>query len=203
MSISSSQRNNRKKRRQLQKMRAIILWLAVAGVAVGLTAVLVWNVVRPAVGEEFALEESTHVSEGSDPGSYSTNPPTSGPHFSTPLDAGFYEESDLQEIGPFPQGHLVHDLEHGYIVFWYNCDLLDGTECEDLKLEIRAYIDSSLITKLIALPWAGNDVPLVLTSWGYSLDLYLFDERQASNFISANRLRAPEPNAQYRDLGKL
>jgi hypothetical protein len=92
-------------------------------------------------------------------------------------------------------GYAVHSLEHGYIIFWYNCDALAQAECDGLKTELRAYLDGSLNSKLIAYPWQETAVPLVLTSWGYLLEMPEFNARQASSFINANRLRAPEPNA--------
>lgn len=45
---------------------------------------------------------------------YNSNPPTSGPHYDEWARAGVYEN-------PVSDGHLVHSLEHGYIILSYNC----------------------------------------------------------------------------------
>lgn len=182
-------------RRQQEQRRSSLIWGGIALLVIGLVAVLVWNNIRPASGQELPIQGADHIPTGEDPGEYSTNPPTSGPHYSAPLEAGFYDEADLPDLGPYPQGHLVHNLEHGYIVIWYNCDLLSESACEELKEQLRDYIEGSLVRKLIAFPWEGTDVPLVLTSWGFMLEMPEFSARQASNFINSNRLRAPEPNA--------
>jgi hypothetical protein len=141
------------------------------------------------------IRNGSHIPEGNNPGEYSSEPPSSGKHYADPLDPGFYEETDLTELGEFPHAYAVHNLEHGYIVFWYNCDLLDEGSCEELKTQLRNFMDASLVPKLIAFPWHSTDVPLVLTSWGFALEMPVFNASEANAFISANRLRAPEPNA--------
>jgi len=146
-------------------------------------------------GTEVPIQGANHVATGSDPGEYNSNPPTSGAHYAQWLEAGFYEGADLAGMGAFPHAHAVHNLEHGYIIFWYNCDLLDEPGCQDLKAQIRSYLDQSPVTKLIAFPWHASEVPLVLTSWGYLLELPEFDTGEADRFINANRFLAPEPNA--------
>ena len=146
-------------------------------------------------GTGIPIQGANHISEGSDPGEYNNNPPTSGPHYGQQLDAGFYEEADLAEMGAFPHAHAVHNLEHGYVIFWYNCDLLDESDCADMKDQIRAYLDQSPVSKLVAFPWHASDVPLALTSWGFLLELPEFDDSEVDRFIKFNRFLAPEPNA--------
>lgn len=46
---------------------------------------------------------------------YNSNPPTSGPHFPVWAKRGVYERV-------LSDGHLIHSLEHGYIILSYNCD---------------------------------------------------------------------------------
>lgn len=48
---------------------------------------------------------------------YSSNPPTSGPHFPVWAKPGVYDRL-------ISDGYLLHSMEHGYIVIWYNCDKL-------------------------------------------------------------------------------
>lgn len=46
---------------------------------------------------------------------YNSNPPTSGSHDADWIKAGIYSV-------PQGEGHLVHSLEHGYIIISYNCE---------------------------------------------------------------------------------
>ena len=149
---------------------------------------------RPPIGEEVAvMPDTSHVPEGTDPGPYNTDPPTSGRHYAATLNAGFYNEGDVQD--PFPAGFLVHNLEHGYIIFWYNCSLVGEQECSDLKEQIRVVLEEENHLKVIAYPWNSTDVPVVLTSWGRMLRFEEFDPELALDFVQRNRNKAPEPEA--------
>src|ERR1019366_7240176 len=64
--------------------------------------------------EQPALLDAQHVPIGSDV-TYSSNPPSSGPHY--PIWADFQEYPS-----PVPRPYYVHDLEHGAIVLLYSCD---------------------------------------------------------------------------------
>lgn len=196
MSSFSSQRERFQARRQGQKRRGWIWWVLVIAALAAVIVYLVLLANRPPYGEAFPILDSSHVPEGTDPGPYNSDPPTSGHHYERELPRGFYEDSDLADMGPFPVGHVVHNLEHGYIVFWYNCDSLSAAECDALKTQIRDYIANSSVRKLVAFPWHSIDIPLVLTSWGYRLEMPVFDANEANQFINSNRLRAPEPNAE-------
>jgi hypothetical protein len=138
---------------------------------------------------------SNHVPVGEDPGPFTSNPPTSGPHYDAPLDAGFYDETAAFEVGPYPEGHLVHNLEHGYVVFWYDCETLNEDECSALKSQLREVMNSARNIKVIAFPWTSIDVPVVATSWGRMLEFESFDTELALRFVQSNRNKAPEPRA--------
>ena len=133
--------------------------------------------------------------EGSDPGPFNSDPPTSGQHYGQEMEAGFYEESDPEVQSEFPEGYLIHSLEHGYTIFWYNCDLLDGASCSNLKSEIKTVMNELNNFKVVGFPRSSIEVPLVMTSWGRKLPFDTFNPDQARDFISRNRNRAPEPNA--------
>ena len=136
-----------------------------------------------------------HIPDGTEPEPYNSNPPTSGQHYVQPLQPGFYDEADVATLLAPAHVSAVHNLEHGYIIFWYNCDVIHDDECTALKTELQDYMSSSLVSKLIAFPWTETDVPLVLTSWGQLLEMETFSSSEAKNFINSNRLNAPEPNA--------
>jgi len=136
-----------------------------------------------------------HVTEGSDPGPYNSNPPTSGPHYEQEYDAGFYDQNSHEAQVQYPEGYLGHNLEHGYVIYWYNCDLLDKVGCDQLKAQIQTSMTKNGSTKLIAFPSSSIDDPVVMVSWGQMQRFETFDEDLAGKFVSINRNRAPEPDA--------
>ncbi len=181
-------------RRRRERIRAYLIWGGIGAASLALTLFLIWSVVRPAAGKAVPQMPRGHIASN-EKVTYNTDPPTSGPHYSGPLRAGFYEEADLAQMPPFPEGHLVHNLEHGYVIFWYNCALLTEAECAELKDQIRAVMDRFDGQKLIAFPRETLEVPVVLTSWGRMEAMEAFDESAARRFVSRNRNRSPEATA--------
>lgn len=192
-----SNRNQRRTRRKRQKSNRNLLWIGVGVIVVVVIGFVIWKIVRPSVGESIPIMASSgeHVPEGDDPGPFITDPPTSGRHYANEYKAGFYEPSEPEVNVAYPEGYLIHNLEHGYVIFWYNCEILNEDECSTLKgriLEVMVEFDNF---KLIAFPWPTADAPLVMTSWGQLQEFQAFDADRARNFIRSNRNRAPEPNA--------
>jgi hypothetical protein len=187
----------RRAKKKRQKLISTLIWGGVAVIVIGLFGYVIWGAVRPAAGQEIPIMENyeAHVPEGQDPGPFNSDPPTSGPHYGGEYEAGFYDETSSEAQAPFPEGYLGHNLEHGYVIYWYNCDLLDSNACVELKEQIKDSMAENGNTKLIAFPRASIDVPVALTSWGQLLKMDAFDASQAKKFVSANRNRAPEPNA--------
>ncbi|HLF77684.1 MAG TPA: DUF3105 domain-containing protein [Dehalococcoidia bacterium] len=54
----------------------------------------------------------------SNPVCYNSNPPTSGPHSANPAQFKVLEN-------PAPKESLIHNMEHGAVVIWYNTDNQD------------------------------------------------------------------------------
>jgi hypothetical protein len=195
-----SKKSAREARRERQRKKARKNQLIWGGIIVGvLLAIgyLGWTAFRPAAGEAVPIMANAgdHVPEGSDPGPFNSDPPTSGQHYGQELDAGFYEESDPAVQNEYPEGYLIHNLEHGYTIFWYNCDLLDEAGCSKLKSEIKNVMNDVNNFKVIGFPRSSISSPLVLTSWGRMLAMETVDSNRARDFINRNRNRAPEPNA--------
>ena len=193
-SIREVQREKTRRRKRRSKLIGAgigIIVLAVAGF-------FGWSTLRPSIGEKIPIMANAgkHVEPGSDPGHFNSNPPTSGRHYGQEYDAGFYDENSQQAQALYPEGYLGHNLEHGYVIFWYNCDLLDESGCETLKDQIQGVMDKYSGFKVIAFPSDSLDAPLVMASWGQLLRFETFDERLASQFVKVNRNRAPEPNAE-------
>lgn len=145
------------------------------------------------VGEEVPLEGAEHIPIDTPP-KYNTLPPASGPHYARSLRPGFYEETVRDEV-PYPEGYLVHNLEHGYVIFWYDCTQLSEEECEQLKALIRSVMGERPGAKLIAFPYPGLEAPVVLTSWGRRMVLLNPTAEDMRAFVAANYNRAPEPGA--------
>ena len=141
------------------------------------------------------MPEVVHVAEGTDPGPYNSDPPTSGKHYPTQAFADFVDEDGLESFGEFPAGYLVHSLELDYVIFWYNCEVLIDTECENLKDEIKQVMGRVGDFKVIGFPWPTIEEAVVLTSWGRLLRFEEFDPNVAEQYVRNFRNQAPEPNA--------
>lgn len=122
----------------------------------------------------------THVDECS-PLNYAQNPPAGGDHYSTW--AAFQSYSF-----PVPRGYWVHDLEHGAVVYTYNCP--DG--CAD---EVAAV--EKLVAELPGDPLCSNTPkprrvvitpdPLLdsrwgVSSWGFTLRADCVDRDRFTQF---------------------
>lgn len=189
---AKTKRQQQREKNQRQKLISNLVWGGIGIVILGIVGFFAWQSVRPAAGESVAIMISEpHIPTDSDPGQYNSDPPTSGLHYAEEARGGFYDEN----IYTYPAGYLVHNLEHGYVIFWYNCDLLDEADCSELKSQIRSVMDELGGFKMIAYPWNSTDVPLVMTSWGRIQRFESFDAERAKAFYRANLNKAPEPNA--------
>lgn len=189
---SKSKRQQRQEHQSKQKFKNNLIWSGIGVIILTLLGLVIWQGARPAKGESVQIMVSNpHIPVDSDPGQYNSDPPTSGPHYAEEARAGFFENNNYQ----FPAGYLVHNLEHGYVIFWYNCNLLDESGCTDLKAQIKTTMDDLGGIKLVAYPWPSLEVPLAMTSWGRLQRFEKFDSEQAKAFYRANLNRAPEPNA--------
>jgi hypothetical protein len=144
------------------------------------------------MGDVVPVSSRDHIPEGTPPGPYASNPPAGGAHYPTTFQAKFYNESDLASLPKYPEGYLVHDEEHGYVIFWYNCSAPGVTDCNALKQMIQGVMNAQGGTKLIAFPWTTMTVPVALTSWGRILNLTTPTADVMTQFVLANRYQGPE-----------
>ncbi len=193
-SKKASRQQRRARQRRQKQLKQAVSWGA-GLLVIALAVLFVWRSSQSAPGESYPILPASHVPPGTDPGTYNSNPPTSGPHYPQEFSAGFYDETSPQTQEPYPAGFLMHNLEHGYVIFWYNCDALPDGDCEGLKAQIRATMQKANRPKLVAFPWPSLDVPVALTSWGRLLRLERYDGGAALAFVNANYNRAPEPGA--------
>jgi hypothetical protein len=88
-------------------------------------------------------------------GCYHTNPPTSGPHAASPMPWGVLPNPALRE-------NLVHNMEHGGVVIWYNTS---NTSAVTVLREVtREAIQAGRLVVLSAYPDMETDT-IALTSW--------------------------------------
>ncbi len=113
--------------------------------------------------------------------SYDTAFPTSGIHDRVPIGPGFY-------TGPQRATQLVHAVEHGHIVIYY----------DDPGAEARATIEDWTALfgghwdGVVAAPSSGLGKAVVLTAWRRILKLDSFEPAAAAAFIDTDRGRGPE-----------
>jgi len=144
---------------------------------------------RPVAGEErYAAQGNLHITFGStSPVAYNSTPPTSGPHYETLAAWGVHTE-------PVRYEHLVHNLEDGGVVIYYQC--ADG--CPELVEQLSAIVDPYFRTgrNVVMAPndpaWTiGGSEPLhrdmgasiALAAWQRLLTLDEVDEAAIRAFI--------------------
>jgi len=114
-----------------------------------------------------------------DPVVYHDPPPTSGPHNPCWARWGIHEE-------PTPAQRWVHNLEHGGVVFLYNCP--QGCDAEVNKLrEMVSARERTILTAYDALPARFG-----IVAWGHRLVSDCLDEAAFSAFYANHFDRAPE-----------
>lgn len=134
---------------------------------------------KPILGTKVPTD-GNHVTRGTEHAPYSTNPPSSGPHWGDGVaGAGVHDNEVADEL-------MVHSLEHGAAVLWYKADL-PKDQVERLK---KVFNDAS--GKTIMVPRKNLEVPVALTSWGYILKMETIDEAKIKEFLETNYGRAPE-----------
>ena len=121
-----------------------------------------------------------HLAPGA-PYAYRSRFPTSGPHDPTWVKAGFY-------AAPQPATRIVHALEHGNIVVYY--DKPDAGALDTMKDWAAQY--PGQWDGVVIVPMAGLGERVVLTAWTKRLDLDKFDAATAAAFVDAFRGRGPE-----------
>ena len=138
--------------------------------------------------EEHKEEGNQHVNAGTDV-EYETSPPTSGDHWEAPADHGFYPEE-------VPEESLVHNLEHGQIVIWYDPDATTETR-DNLDAFAESANEGEPTGPIIAAPYP--DIPegktFVMTAWTASQACSAYSLDAINAFREKYQGRGPEPIA--------
>ena len=156
----------------------------------------------PSIGVQHPDDGAQHVPVGTDcraqpdvcgANPYSSLPATSGPH---------WDPSGIANWGvyttPQPETQLIHNLEHGGIVIWYDADALTAEDVQALATYVETQTASGVSGryKFILSPWGGTDplpAPVVATAWRWSLELQTADTSAIDDFARAHYGNAPEP----------
>ena len=112
---------------------------------------------------------------------YGTPFPTSGPHSPRWVAAGIYTEAQ-------PPTELVHALEHGNIVIYYD----QPADAVVQRLRELTGEHTGQWDGIVAVPSPGLGEGIVFTAWQKRLTLPRYDEEKAAAFIDAFRGRGPE-----------
>lgn len=113
---------------------------------------------------------------------YTIDPPAGGSHLETSAAAGNYAVGQAP-----PDGQLVHSLEHGYVVLWYNPDKVKGAQLADVQAAAKAFERDTLV-----VPRTTMKVPVAATAWNRRLLCAKVEGDSLRTFISEYRNKGPE-----------
>jgi hypothetical protein len=132
----------------------------------------------------------THIQEGTQGTGYTSVPATSGPHWSSVLSPGPWGVDTIAQ----PQERMLHNMEHGGIVIWYQAAALSSDQLATLTTFVQQQITTDQF-KVILTPWGGADFghPIAVTAWDWLLYLDGADLDKIRGFIDAHYDKAPEP----------
>jgi hypothetical protein len=193
-------REDRKRRaaaaQKVARIRQIVLLAVLAIVLIGVVVAAVMtqgfglmNAAQASVGVQVPTEGQNHV----DPGTvvtYQSRPPTSGSHYPTWSQTyGFMDP-------PLPTGIWLHNLEHGAVVYLYNCP----SGCPDLVQQLKDLYPTLPLgrnarggqPRAIIQAYTDMDHKLAAVAWGWKLELDEFDQDLLTRFFEQRIDRGPE-----------
>lgn len=134
--------------------------------------------------ETHPADDRTHVDSGTDI-DYDESPPAAGRHYNGTVRAGFYAE-------PVTIGELVHSLEHGAVVDYYDPSALTDPAEESLRSWASNYTDPWMSFIAVPTPVDDPDHPHVLAAWERLLRLDEYDDQVVQAFCAEFIGRGPE-----------
>lgn len=137
---------------------------------------------------------------------YNSQPPSSGAHWArpAPFQRTFYTAEDRPEIET-----LVHNLEHGYLVVWYDETIAEDDEQMEQLEQIAQRFQTSKFDptkKFIVAPWTSDDgeaMPqgkhITVSRWTVDAGRRIFMSKVSGEAIEDfmkkySWKQAPEPN---------
>ena len=185
LSKKQAYRRAERRRQQVRTAAIIIAFVALAAFAVSL-GLSKSDPATTSVSEQiegitsYSNLERDHVET---PVVYEQNPPVGGAHSSTWQNCGVYTT-------PIANENAVHSMEHGAVWITYQPDLPAG-DMQNLQTLTR---QSGF--RLLS-PYADIPSPIVISAWGYQLELEQADDPRLKSFIEQYELSplGPEPGA--------
>jgi len=122
-----------------------------------------------------------HLALGESYDNYNSNPPTSGPHTSATATPGVHDE-------PVPKQMAVHNMEHGQIAVWYNCNApqpLSPDACNTLKQSLTGVVSDAIDRgkRVVMTPYSAMEHTIALTAWQFLDAFDQFDRPRVRTFI--------------------
>lgn len=180
--------SKREARRQSQRRNQLIKMIA--AIALALAAIIIVTLIvssRPTQAvksiegiQSFPDPERGHTT---DPVTYDQAPPVGGIHNPAWVNCGVYSE-------PVQNENAVHSIEHGAIWIAYHPELA-ATEVQQLEAITR------LSGYRLLSPYPDLPSPIVLSAWGYQLQLEEADDPRLIDFLAKyeRNPEGPEPGA--------
>jgi hypothetical protein len=126
-------------------------------------------------------QEAINAGNLTSPLCYASNPPTSGPHADQPMPFGVLNN-------PAPKENLVHNMEHGGVVIWYN------TSNQDVINQLKSLVNDQRDRQrfVVLTQYTGMEPETIaVTSWT-RLDKFPagdYDKKRIEDFISEHHKR--------------
>ncbi|MFC7018356.1 MULTISPECIES: DUF3105 domain-containing protein [Haloarcula] len=134
--------------------------------------------------EAFPNQGTEHVERGTEV-QYDQMPPLSGPHYTGTVDAGLYTDEQ-------PLGDLVHTLEHGAVVVYYDPAALTNESRQSLESFASIHTGTWRSVVVVPNPDENPEADFVLTAWRHRLYLDRYDAETVHAFLSEYLGRGPE-----------
>jgi len=160
----------------------------------GITAQSKWDAERVTdypypvemLANEAPSEDGRHFAQGEFAGyntvDYDTVPPTSGKHIGELAMPGVYDGI------PIPNEVVVHNMEHGYVIVWYNCNadpMLDSEGCGGLLNTLTAWAEPLVAQSrsIVVTPHSTMESRIALTAWQFRDTIDEVDPERIQTFI--------------------
>ncbi len=135
-------------------------------------------------GEVFSraipLMEESHIAAGSQLPEYTSNPPTSGPHYGQTARSGFRNEAVSDQ-------NIIHNLEHGDIWIAYHPRIAE---------EIVEKLKQFGAAKVIITPREANETDIAVAAWGrldtFNMENNTLPVERIKDFIKRYSNKGPE-----------
>ena len=126
-------------------------------------------------------EEQLAADAFSDPLCYTSNPPASGPHASSPMPFKVLDN-------PAPKENLIHNMEHGGVVVWFNTD--DQVVIDELASIVEDYLDRRHLVVMSQYTEMEPDT-IAISAWT-RLDKFSvgeFEKKRVTDFVDEHHKR--------------